>query len=137
MAERGSPRLLIADDHQPTLDQLADELRDDGFVVVAQCVDAVGAIEAAAETEPDICLLDVQMPGASGIEAAFTIGQQFPNANIVLITASPNELDLADAIRAGAHGYLSKDINPSQLAIALRAVASGETAFPREGPPVA
>jgi DNA-binding NarL/FixJ family response regulator len=130
MTESRPRRLLVADDHAPTLEHLADRLRRAGFDVVAECADGRLAIEAAATTAPDVCLLDVSMPETSGIETALVIGRRHPAVGLVLMTASPNERDLAAALCAGVHGYLGKDVGPDGVAAALHAVCAGETSFP-------
>ena len=98
---------------------------------MAECPNGLSAIEAAVQATPDVCLLEVHMPGVSGIEATLRIGQQLPIAGVVVMTASPNELGLAEAIRAGAHGYVDKWLETPRLAGTLRVVFSGQTAFPR------
>jgi len=124
-------RVLVADDHAPTLDQYASYLRNAGVEVVATCADGAEAIAAAAETAPDVCLLDVQMPGANGVDVTREIVTRNPAVSVVLVTTVPSDDGLFDAIHAGAHGYIAKGFNPVRLAAIVRGVAAGETAFPR------
>jgi DNA-binding NarL/FixJ family response regulator len=98
--------------------------------VCAEVGNARAAVEAAASEKPDLCLLDVYMPGG-GIHAAQQIHSRLPNAAIVMLTVSTSESDLFDALRAGASGYLLKDTNPDRLPHALRGVLEGEAALPR------
>jgi DNA-binding NarL/FixJ family response regulator len=128
MAE--SRRVLIADDHVPTLAGVRDALEADGWEVCAEAPDARRAIELARSTGPDVCLLDISMPG-NGIHAASVIGRELPETAIVMLTASRDDRDLFDALRAGAIGYLLKDMDPDRLGPALRGVLSGEAALPR------
>ena len=123
-------RVLIADDHPPTRAGVKAALENDGFVVCAQAADARAAIEAARSERPDVCLLDIHMPG-DGIHAAETISRELPDAAVVMLTVSRTDSDLFNALRAGASGYLLKDIDPVRLPLALRGVLEGEAALPR------
>ena len=123
-------RVLIADDHPPTRAGVKAALERDGFLVCAQAADARSAIEAARSEHPDVCLLDIHMPG-DGIHAAETISRELPDAAVVMLTVSRTDADLFNALRAGASGYLLKDIDPVRLPLALRGVLEGEAALPR------
>ena len=123
-------RVLIADDHPPTRAGVKAALENDGFVVCAQAADARAAIQAARSERPDVCLLDIHMPG-DGIHAAETISRELPDAAVVMLTVSRTDSDLFNALRAGASGYLLKDIDPVRLPLALRGVLEGEAALPR------
>ena len=123
-------RVLIADDHPPTRAGVKAALENDGFVVCAQAADARAAIEAARSERPDVCLLDIHMPG-DGIHAAETISRELPDAAVVMLTVSRTDSDLFNALRAGASGYLLKDVDPLRLPLALRGVLEGEAALPR------
>jgi DNA-binding NarL/FixJ family response regulator len=123
--------VLIADDHQPTLDDVRWALEgDETFDVCAVARDAAQAIQAAVRERPDICLLDIRMPG-SGIAAAWEIAARLPNAKIVMLTVSDEDADLFAALRAGADGYLLKTMNLKRLRNALIGVYSGEAAIQR------
>lgn len=123
--------VVIADDHAPTREDVRFALEQDGrFVVVAEAEDAAGAIEAAVRTSPDVCLLDVNMPG-NGIAAAWEIHARLPRAKIVMLTVTEEDATLLAALRAGAAGYLLKTIDPRSLPRALAAVLDGEAALPR------
>lgn len=126
----GSIRVLVADDHPPARAGVTAALERDGFVVCATAADARSAIEAARRERPDVCLLDVHMPG-EGIHAAETIARELPETAVVMLTVSRTDADLLNALRAGASGYLLKDIDPERLPLALRGVLSGEAALPR------
>jgi DNA-binding NarL/FixJ family response regulator len=92
--------------------------------------DAAGAIQAAVRERPDVCLLDIRMPG-DGLAAAWEIAARMPQAKIVMLTVSDDDADLFAALRAGAHGYLLKTMNLRRLPDALEGVLSGEAAMPR------
>jgi DNA-binding NarL/FixJ family response regulator len=125
-----SSRVLIADDHPPTRAGVQAALEKAGFSVCAQAADAKSAIEAARRERPDVCLLDIHMPG-DGIHAAETIARELPEAAVVMLTVSRTDEDLFNALRAGASGYLLKDIDPVRLPLALQGVLEGEAALPR------
>ena len=122
--------MLLADDHLGVRVGTRVALEEGGFVVCAEAVDGPSAVEAARRERPDVCLIDVLMPGG-GIEAAAQIAAELPDVAIVMLTVSDDEQHLFEAIRAGASGYLLKDMNPDRLPAALSGVLAGEAAFPR------
>lgn len=123
-------RVLLADDHAAVRAGIKLALSGEGFEVCAEAADAPGAVEAALREQPDIALLDVNMPG-SGIKAAEEIVQKRPETVVVMLTVSRDDDDLFSALRAGAAGYLLKDTDPNRLPFALRGVLEGEAALPR------
>jgi DNA-binding NarL/FixJ family response regulator len=123
-------RVVIADDHPPTRTGVRAALERGGFVVCAEAADGNAAIEAARRERPDVCLLDIHMPG-DGIRAAETIAHELPETAVVMLTVSRSDADLFDALRVGACGYLLKDIDPARLPLALYGVLEGEAALPR------
>ncbi len=123
-------RVVIADDHAPTRAGVKHALEADGCVVLEALPDAPKAVAAALEHKPDVCLLDIHMPGG-GIRAASEITKALPDTAVVMLTASRDDDDLFEALRAGASGYLLKDMDPDRLASALRGVMDGEAALPR------
>jgi DNA-binding NarL/FixJ family response regulator len=126
-----APRVLIADDHAPTRADVRRALEGEGgFVVCAEVADAVAAVDAAVREQPDLCLLDVRMPG-SGVAAAWEITSRLPGTKVVMLTVSADDDDLFAALRAGASGYLLKELEPELLPPALLDVLEGETAIPR------
>jgi DNA-binding NarL/FixJ family response regulator len=120
----------LADDHEAVRLGTRLALEDGGFRVVAEVSDAPSAVRAALEHRPDLCLLDVYMPGR-GIAAAAELAELLPEMPVVMLTVSDTDEDLFDALRAGACGYLLKDTDPSRLPIALAAVLAGEAPLPR------
>ncbi|MDX6199414.1 MAG: hypothetical protein QOJ79_2565 [Actinomycetota bacterium] len=122
--------VVVADDHAPTRMGVRSALEQDGFVVAAEAASGPAAIEAVQRLAPDVVLLDVHMPGG-GIEAAKVTAASCPGTAIVMLTVSRDDNDLFDALRAGARGYLLKDIDPARLGSALRGVLEGEAALPR------
>jgi DNA-binding NarL/FixJ family response regulator len=133
LADTLSPRtltVLLADDHPLVRAGVRSVLADRGICVCAEAADAPGAILAALRERPDVCLLDIDMPG-DGLTAAREIAERLPETAVVMFTVSDAAVDLLAAIRAGAVGYVLKDSDPERLADALYGVVSGETALPR------
>jgi DNA-binding NarL/FixJ family response regulator len=124
-------RVVVADDHAAMRESLREDLEAAGIEVVGEAGTGREAIDAALAHRPQLCLLDLQMPELTGIEAAVEIKARLAGVKIVIITADPDAETLFDAIRAGAEGYLSKRIDAVRLPVALRAVAAGDTAYPR------
>lgn len=122
-------RVLIADDHPPTRAGVRAVLAEHGFDVCAEAADAEAAVAAALRERPDVCLLDIRMPGG-GIAAAARISAGLPQTAIVMLTVSRDDDDLFDALRAGASGYLLKDIARERLPAALDGVLAGEAPLP-------
>jgi DNA-binding NarL/FixJ family response regulator len=124
-------RVLVADDHEPTRKDVMNALERDGrFDVCAEAADAAAAVARAMEQQPDLVLLDIRMPG-SGLRALWEISARLPTTRIVMLTVSEEDSDLFAALRAGAHGYLLKDIDPRRLPEALFDVHAGNSAIPR------
>jgi DNA-binding NarL/FixJ family response regulator len=124
-----SLRILIADDHPPTRAGVRMALERDGWEVCAEVGNAGDAVSAAERERPDLCLIDIGMPG-NGLRAVSGIARRLPGTPIVMLTISRSSDDLFDALRAGASGYLLKDMDPVMLPPALRAAVAGEAALP-------
>jgi two-component system NarL family response regulator len=121
-------RLLVVDDVPLFRAGLASALRDAGFEVVAEAGGAEAAVSAAEEHQPDLVLLDILMPGVSGLEVVEKISAVAPGASVVLLTASESEEDLLVGVKAGARGYVTKDAPFEDLVGALKAVDNGGAA---------
>ncbi len=121
-------RVLICDDHALFRRGLVMVLEsEDGVEVVGEAEDGEEAIRRAEELAPDVVLMDVRMPKVSGIEATRAIAEVVPSAKILMLTVSDEEDDLYDAIKAGATGYLLKEISIEEVASAIRSVVSGQS----------
>jgi DNA-binding NarL/FixJ family response regulator len=123
-------RVVVADDHAPTRAGVRASLAGDGFDIVGEAANAKAAVKLAVELQPDVCLLDIYMPGG-GVAAADEISRTLPNCAVVMLTYSREDGDLFESLRAGARGYLLKDMDPDRLGPALRGVLDGEAALPR------
>jgi DNA-binding NarL/FixJ family response regulator len=122
-------RVLLADDHALFRDGLASLLLAWGHEVVGSASDGWEAVALADRLRPDLILMDVRMPGMSGLEATRAIGLAHPEIAIVMLTVSEDEDDLFEAIKAGARGYLLKNLESAQLRSMLEAVGRGEAAI--------
>jgi two-component system NarL family response regulator len=121
-------RVLICDDHALFRRGLMMVLEsEDGIEVVAEAEDGDDAVRKAEEHAPDVVLMDVRMPKMSGIEATRAIAESVPTARILMLTVSDEEEDLYDAVKAGATGYLLKEISIEEVANAIRAVTTGQS----------
>jgi DNA-binding NarL/FixJ family response regulator len=127
---KAAPTIVIADDHQGLRLGVRMALMRGGFDVVAEAADCEGAVSATLRERPDVCLLDIRMPGG-GIEAAAAIAAGASATCVVMLTVSTSTEDVLAALRAGAVGYLPKDTPPSRLPAALCGVLKGEAALPR------
>jgi DNA-binding NarL/FixJ family response regulator len=121
-------RALIVDDHALFRRGLEMVLAaEDDIELVGEASDGTEAVEKAAESLPDVVLMDIRMPKSSGIEACRAMKEAAPSSKIVMLTISDEEEDLFEAIRAGASGYLLKDIPLDEVADVVRAVHDGQS----------
>jgi len=120
-------RLLLADDHHLFRKGLASLLeKEPGFEIVGEAQDGVEAVRKAQAIKPDLVLMDIHMPGVNGLEATRQITSALPATRVVMLTISEEDKDLFEAIKSGAHGYLSKKVEPEKLRELLVGVFRGE-----------
>jgi DNA-binding NarL/FixJ family response regulator len=124
--------VLIVDDHPLTREALGALLAQHGFSVVGAAADGEEAIGLARRLQPQLVLLDLSMPGLSGLDALPRLREAAPSCEVVVLTASGTEENLLSAIRGGAAGYLLKSEPPGRIAEFLRGVARGEAALSGE-----
>jgi DNA-binding NarL/FixJ family response regulator len=122
-------RILLADDHALFRDGVASLLDAWGHEVVGVASDGDGAVDLAGRLHPALVLMDVRMPGGGGIAATARLAALHPEIAIVMLTASEDEDDLFTAIKAGARGYLLKNLEAPELRSMLAAVERGEVAI--------
>jgi len=121
-------RVVIVDDHalfRRGLDLVLSEEPD--IKVVGEAADGIEAVHRAEEMAPDVVVMDVRMPRSTGIEAARRIRERLPDTKVIMLTVSDSEEDLYASVKAGASGYLLKEISIEELADAVRAVARGHS----------
>jgi DNA-binding NarL/FixJ family response regulator len=128
MAEQASQplRVVVADDHPFYRRELARSLRASGIDVAAEAPNGEIAIRAVEETAPDVVIMDLNMPGMSGLEATRLLMERDPGRRVLVLSVSADDADVTDAILAGAVGYVLKDRQVPELIEAIRAAAAGE-----------
>jgi DNA-binding NarL/FixJ family response regulator len=125
-------RVLLVDDHALLRSGLAGLLASQGdFEVIGEAGDGQKGLELVRDLMPDVILMDIAMPVMDGLEATRRIKAEMPYVRIVMLTVSDDDPNLFEAIRAGAQGYLLKNIDPSALYSAIRGVVHGEAPVSR------
>jgi DNA-binding NarL/FixJ family response regulator len=120
-------RVVLVDDHALFRSGLHEQLEQHGVDVVGEASDGASAVEVVRDAAPDVVLMDVSMPGISGIEATMGIRAVAPTARVIMLTVSADEGEVEESICAGACGYLLKDASVEQILAAIRAAAVGES----------
>jgi two-component system NarL family response regulator len=121
-------RVVLADPHALFRRGVRLVLEDEADIeVVGECADGLDAVDCIVELVPDLVLMDVRMPGVSGIEATRRVRSLVPSVKVAILTVSESDEDLFAAVRAGATGYLLKEVSIEELADAVRAVARGHS----------
>ncbi|MEW6405092.1 MAG: response regulator transcription factor [Chloroflexota bacterium] len=120
-------RILLVDDHAVVREGLRILIeRHPKFIVVGEAGSAREAVEQVAALQPEIVIMDIRLPGASGIEACEEITREFPGTRVLMLTSYASDELLISAIRAGASGYVLKEIGSDDLMRALEAIGRGE-----------
>jgi DNA-binding NarL/FixJ family response regulator len=122
-------RLMLADDHRMLREGLSRSMSEHGFDVVGEARDGVEAVNMAYSLNPDVILMDVSMPEMDGVEACRQVRAAVPGTKVVMLTMHADQEVLANAIRAGACGYLVKDCSTEEIAGAVRMASAGDTAL--------
>jgi len=117
-------RVLVVDDHDLFRLGLRTLLEEEGFEVAA-AASAAAALRRLPSFAPDVIVMDVSMPGMSGVEATPLVLEMAPDAGVIMLTIDSEDARVLEAVRAGASGYLLKDAQLSEIAAAIRAVAAG------------
>src|ERR1700761_4705386 len=126
-------RILSVDDHALLRRGIAALIgAEPDMKLVAEASNGEEAIAAFKKHRPDVTLMDLQMPGMSGIECIIALRSDFPNARIVILTTYPGDVQVARALRAGARGYLLKSLVNRDLPDVIRAIHSGQKRIPAE-----
>ena len=133
MKEHNKIRILIADDHYIVrMGLVALVGTEPDMEVVAEAADGDAALELFIKHQPDLALLDLRMPGKSGIQTITDIRTRFPNARILVLSAFGGDEEIYQALHAGAQGYVLKSSTSDKLVPALRAVAAGQNWIPQD-----
>jgi two-component system, NarL family, response regulator LiaR len=122
-----SLRVMLADDHPLYRQGLARLLREQGIDVVADVANGEAAIRAAEELAPNVVVMDLYMPGMSGIEATRRLTERAPASRVLVLSVSAHEADVTEAILAGAMGYVLKDGPVEEIVAGIRAAAAGQS----------
>jgi two-component system, NarL family, response regulator LiaR len=129
-------RVLVVDDHDVFRHGIAQLLGEAGVAVVAEASNGAAGVRLAAELTPDVVLMDLSMPGMSGIEAIRAIVAADADARVLALTIADDEESMLEALLAGAVGYLLKDATSDEISTAIAAVAAGDAVIPPRVAPV-
>jgi DNA-binding NarL/FixJ family response regulator len=122
-------RVMIVDDHPIWRDALERDLSGAGYEIVGAVGDGESAVRIAAAVRPDVVLMDLQLPGISGVQAASELVKQDPGIRILMFSASGEDGDVLAAVEVGARGYLVKSARTAELLEAVRRTAAGDATF--------
>jgi NarL family two-component system response regulator LiaR len=120
-------QIVVVDDHQLFRTGLAELLEQEGLNIVGTAGDGETALKIIAETVPDVVLMDLDMPGLSGLETTREISKIAPRTRVLMLTVSGEEQSVVDSIAAGAHGYLLKGTSLTSLVGGIKAAVAGES----------
>ena len=124
-------RVMIVDDHPLVRAAVTKAISSPEVEVVAEAATAEDALSLATKVVPDVLLLDITLPGMSGVQLVRELAPRLPTTKIIMLTVSTADQDLLQAMRYGAQGYLTKDVTPEALARAIRSTRHGELVMPR------
>lgn len=126
----GVIRVLVADDHAMVREGIRSVLeREPGFQVVAEASSGTEVAPLAEQHQPDVAVLDISMPGETGLRAAHRLREVLPGVRVLILSMYDNTEYVLESVRAGAHGYLLKDAAAQELTSAIRIILGGETYF--------
>lgn len=124
-------RVMLVDDHALVRSAIRQALSAPDIDVVAECATAEEVLERALALHPDVILLDIDLPGMSGVEVVRELAPRLPHTKIVMLTVSTERRHLIEAVRHGAAGYLTKDLATDALVRAIRGIRRGDLPMPR------
>ena len=124
-------RVMLVDDHALVRSAIRSALEAPDIEVVAEASTAEAAVGEALRARPDVLLLDVDLPGMTGLQLVRELGPRLPETKIVMLSVSGDDRTVVEAMRHGAAGYLTKDLGPEALQRAVRGIRSGDLAMSR------
>ncbi|WP_417830713.1 response regulator [Terasakiella sp.] len=128
--ENNKIRVLLVDDHPLVLDGIRSRLEDDPeIMIVGEAGNGEEALQIATERKPDIVLMDINMPVLNGIEAAGKFAELLPDIRLLMLTMHDSREYITKVLKAGAKGYILKDVSSSEMLIAIKAVYQGKTYY--------
>jgi len=128
-ANRSEIRVMVVDDHPMWRDAVERDLQDAGFDVVGVAANGSEALARFPACRPNVVVLDLQIPAPNGVEVTTEVIRQDPSARVLILSASGEQQDVLDAVKAGATGYLVKSASRAELLDAVRRVAHGDSVF--------
>ena len=129
MGQNAPIRVMVVDDHPMWRDAVARDLTEAGYDVVASAADGAQALRIAGATRPDVVVLDLQLPDMSGVEVTRGLRAAHPAVRVLVLSASGEQQDVLDAVKAGAAGYLLKSAARPEFLDAVRRTADGDAVF--------
>ena len=122
-------RVMLVDDHPMWIDALSEDLVDEGFEVVAAAKNGTECLQRARATRPDVVVMDLQIPAPDGATCTELLVQEFPDIQVLVMSASGEREDVLRAMKAGARGYLVKSASKAELIEGVRRTAAGDAVF--------
>jgi DNA-binding NarL/FixJ family response regulator len=133
MSDQARIRILTVDDHPLMREGTAAMIRSQAdMLLVAEAANGSEALQRFREHQPDVTLMDIRLPGMSGIDTTIAIRSEFPEARILMLTTFEGDVEIQRALQAGARGYLLKSMPPSELLAGIREVHAGRKRIPPE-----
>jgi DNA-binding NarL/FixJ family response regulator len=131
---RGVPKttVMLVEDHALVRTAVREAITSPDIEVVAEAATAEAAIEPALALRPDIILMDIDLPGMSGLQLVRELAPRLPDTKIIMLTVSSAHRDLVEAVRYGAAGYLTKDLTPEALLRSIKGARDGDLPMPRK-----
>jgi DNA-binding NarL/FixJ family response regulator len=132
MLADGAPlRVMVVDDHALVRAAIRHAITSQGIEVVAEAATAAAALEAAPQARPDVVLLDLGLPDRNGLQVLRELCERLPSTQVVVLTVSGSPRDVREAVKSGAAGYLTKDLDPAALYRAIDGIRHGQLAMSR------
>jgi two-component system, NarL family, nitrate/nitrite response regulator NarL len=132
MSPQPPTTVMLVEDHALVRNAIRQAITQPDIEVIGESATAEAAIGPALELRPDVLLIDIDLPGMSGLQLLRELAPKLPNTKIVMLTVSAQHRDLVEAVRFGAAGYLTKDLTPEALLRSVRGARDGDLPMPRK-----